>query len=147
MHLHCGTNNRKPRLTFTVPCTPVFILTFWPLTSSDFSTDPTFHQFHGLYTELDLHRIMSGLHGTFETDVACQQGTLILPDTWFRPPFWDLLVLQLLRPDSSNLPCLYWTFHIEYPLVLSRFCLKVGQRSRSQWYHLKRFHLLSTQAK
>ena len=38
------------------------------------------------------------------------------------PPFWDLLVLQLLKPDSSNLPCLYSTFHLEYPLVLSRFC-------------------------
>ena len=23
---------------------------------------------------------------------------------------------------SSNLPCLYSTFHLEYPLVLSRFC-------------------------
>ena len=61
----------------------------------------------------------------FATDVACQQGTLTLPDTWFRPPLWDLLVLQLLRPDSSNLPCLYSTFHLEYPLVLSRFCLKL----------------------
>ena len=38
-------------------------------------------------------------------------------------PFWDLLMLQLLRPNSSNLPCLYSTFHLEYPLVLSRFCL------------------------
>ena len=37
-------------------------------------------------------------------------------------PFWDLLMLQLLRPNSSNLPCLYSTFHLEYPLVLSRFC-------------------------
>ena len=37
-------------------------------------------------------------------------------------PFWDLIVLQLLRPDSSNLPCLYSTFNLEYPLVLSRFC-------------------------
>ena len=54
--------------------------------------------------------------------VACQQGTLTFPDTWFRPPLWDLLVLQLLRPDSSNLPCLYSTFHLEYSLVLSRFC-------------------------
>ena len=36
--------------------------------------------------------------------------------------FWDLLVLQLLRPNSSNLPCLDSTFHLEYPLVLSRFC-------------------------
>ena len=50
------------------------------------------------------------LYGAFATGVACQQGTLILPDTWFRPPLWDLLVLQLLRPDSSNLPCLYTTF-------------------------------------
>ena len=51
-------------------------------------TNPTFHQFHDLYTELDLHRlwvIMSGFHGAFATGVACQQGTLTLPDTWFRP--------------------------------------------------------------
>ena len=66
---------------------------------------------------------MSGFHGAFATGVACQQGTLTLPDTWFRPPFWDLLMFQLLRPNSSNLPCLYSTFHLEYPLVLSRFCL------------------------
>ena len=32
-----------------------------------------------------------------------------------------IIVLQSLRPDSKNLPCLYSTFHIEYPLVLSRF--------------------------
>ena len=66
--------------------------------------------------------IMSGFHGAFATGVACQQGTLTLPDTWFRSPLWDLLMLQLLRPNSSNLPCLYSTFHLEYPLVLSRFC-------------------------
>ena len=40
--------------------------------------------------------IMSGFHGAFATGVACQQGTLTLPDTWFRPPFLDLLMLQLL---------------------------------------------------
>ena len=56
--------------------------------------------------------------------VACQQGTLTLPDTWLRPQLWDLLVLQLLRPDSSTLPYLYSTFHLEYPLVLSRFCFQ-----------------------
>ena len=67
---------------------------------------------------------MSGFHGAFATGVACQQGTLTLPDTWFRPPLWDLLVLQLLRPDLSNLPCLYSTFDLEYPLVLSRFCFR-----------------------
>ena len=95
------------------------------LTNSDFPTNQTFHQFHDLYTELDLHRIMSGFHGAFATGVASQQGTLTLPDTWFRPPFWDLLMLQLLRPNSSNLPCLYSTFHLEYPLVLSRFCFEI----------------------
>ena len=68
--------------------------------------------------------IMSGFHGAFATGVAFQQGTLTLPDTWFRPPLWDLLV-QLLRPDSSNLPCLYSPFHLEYPLVLSRFCIQL----------------------
>ena len=75
--------------------------------------------------KVDLHRIMSGFHGAFATGVASQQGMLTLPDTWFRPPFWDLLMLQLLRPNSSNLPCLNSTFHLEYPLVLSRFCLKL----------------------
>ena len=69
--------------------------------------------------------IMSGFHGAFATGVTCQQGTLTLPDTWFRPPFLDLLMLQLLRPNSSNLPCLYSTFHLECPLVLSRFCFRI----------------------
>ena len=113
-------------------------MTFWPFTNSDFPTDQTFHQFHDLYTELDLHRIMSGFHGAFATSVASQQGTLTLPDTWFRPPFWDLLMLQLLRPNSSNLPCLYSTFHFEYPLVLSRFCFMYclwanGLRNKWTW--------------
>ena len=99
-------------------------MTFWPLTNSDFPTDQTFHQFNDLYIEFDLHQIMSSFHGAFATGVACQQGTSTLPDTWFRHRFLDLLVLQFLRPwpDSSNLPCLYSTFHLEYPLVLSRFC-------------------------
>ena len=30
--------------------------------------------------------IMSCFHGAFATGVECQQGTLTLPDTWFRPP-------------------------------------------------------------
>ena len=45
------------------------------------------------------------------------------------PLFWDLLVLQLLRPDSSNLPCLYSTFHLEYPWYFLDFaysCRSVG---------------------
>ena len=97
-------------------------MTFWPLTNSDYPTNQTFHQFHDLDTKFDLQRITGGFHRAFATGVACQQGTLTLPDTWFRPPFWDLLMLHLLRPNSSNLPCLYSTFHLEYPLALSRFC-------------------------
>ena len=115
-------------------------MTFWPLTNSDFPTDQIFHQFHDLYTELDLHRIMSGFHGAFATGVASQQGTLTLPDTWFRPQFWDLLVLQLLRPNSSNLPCLYSTFHLGYPLVLSRFCL--WKSNYANWCHRSRIHMM-----
>ena len=80
----------------------------------DFKIDTTYN--------LSVSRVMSGFHGAFATGVASQQGTLTLPDTWFRPPFWDLLMLQLLKPNSSNVPCLYSTFHLEYPLVLSRFC-------------------------
>ena len=107
------------------------------MTISDFPTDQTFHQFHDLYTELYLHRIMSGFHGAFATGVASQQGTLTLPDTWFRPPFWDLLMLQLLRPNSSNLPCLYSTFHLEYPLVLSRFCFsRSGVKGQGHMLHI-----------
>ena len=45
-----------------------------------------------------------------------------LPDAWFRPHFWDLLMIQLLRPGFLNLPYVNSSFCIEYPSVLSRFC-------------------------
>ena len=52
-----------------------------------------------------------------------QEGNdLTIPDTWFRPTFWDLFMLQLLRPVSPSVPCFFLTFHFEYPSVLSRFC-------------------------
>ena len=59
-------------------------MTILPLTNSDFPTDQTSHQFHDLDTEL-----VRGFQGAFKTitGVACQQGTLTLLDTWFRPPF------------------------------------------------------------
>ena len=101
------------------------MMTFWPSTSySDFPTDQTFHQFHELNIVHDFHRIMSGFYGTFPTGVACKQGALTLPDTWFLPPFLDLLMLKLLWPDFTNLSCLFSTLHLEYLLVLSRFCLR-----------------------
>ena len=84
--------------------------------NSDLPTNQTFHQFHDLYTELDLHRIMSGFHGAFATGVASQQGTLTLPDTWFRPPFWDLLMLQLLETKFLELAMSLLDFSPRIPL-------------------------------
>ena len=43
-------------------------------------------------TELDLDRITSGFHRALAKGVACQQGTLTLPDTWLYPPLWELLI-------------------------------------------------------
>ena len=98
-------------------------MTFWPLTNSDFLTDQTFHQFHDLYTDFDLHRIMSGFHGAFATSVASQEGTLTLPDTWFRPPLFGLACAPIVETRFLKLVMSYSTFHLEYPLVLSRYCL------------------------
>ena len=48
-------------------------------------------------------------------------------------------MLQLLRPNSSNLPCLYSTFHLEYPLVLSRFYFDLLLRNLTL---LSRLHII-----
>ena len=94
----------------------------WLANLSDFS--PISWSWNWAWTSpLDLHRITSGFHGAFATHVACQQGMLTFPETLLRPPFWDLLLLQFLRPVFQNLPCLFSTFHLENPSVLSRFCL------------------------
>ena len=60
---------------------------------SDFRSDQTFAQFNNPDTELELHRITNSFHWTFATCLASQRGTLTFPDTWFRPPFWVLLIL------------------------------------------------------
>ena len=79
-------------------------MTFWSLTSySDFPTDRTFHQFHDLNTELDLHRITSSFFGAFANGYGMPAGNAY--------PSGHLFMLDLLRPDFSNLPCLYSTFH------------------------------------
>ena len=65
--------------------------------------------------------ISRGFNRVFATDVACQKGTFTLR-TSGSVPFWDALVLQLLRPVFLNLSCLFPTFHLEYPSVFSRFC-------------------------
>ena len=98
-------------------------MTLWPSTSySDFSTNQTFNKFHDLDTELDLHRTTSIFQWTFAIGVACQQGTLTLPDTRYRT-FSGLFMLHLLRVVFPHFPCLLFTFHPEYPSELSRFCI------------------------
>ena len=47
--------------------------------------DRTFHQWYGIDTKLDLYWIASGFRLAFVSGMACQQETLILPNTWFRP--------------------------------------------------------------
>ena len=61
----------------------------------DFPTAQTVQQFRDDDTEFDLHRITSGFHGAFSTGMACQKGTLTLPDTWFRP-FLGLVYSRLV---------------------------------------------------
>ena len=59
--------------------------------------------------------------------MACQQGTLTLPpNTWFRPPFWDLIMLQLLSPNSSSLPCRLFTSNTPWYFLdfASRICFE-----------------------
>ena len=64
----------------------------WSLTSNnDFPTYQIFDQFRDLDNELVPNQITSGFYGTFATGVACQQGTLILPDTCFLTTFGTCL--------------------------------------------------------
>ena len=94
------------------------------LTNSDFPTRSDFPPISWPWYRVWPSPIMSGFHGPFATGVACQQGTLTLPDTWFRPPFWDLLMLQLLWPDSSILAMSLLDFSHRIRLgTNSRFCI------------------------
>ena len=98
----------------------------WPLTSyHDFPTDQTFHQFHNLDTEFDLHRITSGFHRTFATGVACQQGTRTLPDTWFRP-LWLKLFRPLLRLAVSFLDFSPWIPFVTFSILHCTVALILG---------------------
>ena len=91
---------------------PFEVFSFFPVDLDDLDTD------------LDLQRTTSWFHGVFATGVACKHGVLTFPDTWLRLPLWGgggLLMLQLLKQVFSNLRCLFSTFYLEYPLVLSLF--------------------------
>ena len=70
--------------------------------------------------------ISSGFHGSFATDVACQQGTRALPDTWFRS-FLGLAYVPIVETSFLELVMIFTTFNLEYPSVLSRFCFQTCQ--------------------
>ena len=99
-------------------------MTFWPLTNSDFSSDQTFHHFMTFilsltFTELwvvSMEHLQRVWHASRERLPFRTPGSV---------PFLGLACVPMLRPDSSNLPCLYSTFYLEYPLVLSRFCFLI----------------------
>ena len=79
-------------------------------------TNQTFHQFHDLDTELDLHRLWVVFHGAFATGVAYQQGTLTLPDTWFRPPILGLANAPIVETKFPELAMSLLDFSPRIPL-------------------------------
>ena len=87
----------------------------------DSPTDHIFHQFRDLDIELDLHRITGSFRGVFAMDVACQQGTLTLPDTWFHSPLLKLAYPRIVETIFPELVLVFSTFEFEYPSVLSMF--------------------------
>ena len=99
-------------------------MTFWSLTNSDFQTNQTFHQFHDIDTKLHRFWVVSMEHLQRMWHASRERLPFRTPGSV--PHCGTCFVLQLFKPDSSNLPCLYSTFHLEYPLVSSRFCLSVS---------------------
>ena len=79
--------------------------------------------------------IMSGFHGAFETGVACQQGTLTIPDTMFRPycgacfcsNCWDQIPRTchvFTRLITSNTPWYFLDFaflHLQSPFPTLKY--------------------------
>ena len=59
---------------------------------------------------------MSGFHGAFATGVACQQGTFILPDTWFRPLILGLASAPIVETRFLELAMSLLNFSPRIPL-------------------------------
>ena len=87
---------------------------------SDNPTNQSFYQFHDLDTEL----WPSPNNKWFQWSVCSGCGMSVGNAYPFRIPgsvsrFGTCLWMRLVFP---NLPCLFSTFHLEHPSVLSRFC-------------------------
>ena len=74
-----------------------------------------------LKTNLIFTELREGFHWAFATGEVCQQGTLTLPDTKFRPVFMTLIRVYWWNHIFPNLSWFSWLFHFGYPSVLSRF--------------------------
>ena len=98
---------------------PECSMTFWHSTCyNDFLTNQTFHKYYDLGTDLNLRRIniARSFNGAFATDVACQQGTLTLPDNRFRH-FLELAYAHIVETSFTELTVSFLEFHLEYPSV------------------------------
>ena len=103
-------------------------MTFWPLISyyQNSQSIRLSTNFMTLIPSLTF-RIMSGFHGAFATSVACQQGTLTLPNTWFRPPFLRLACAPIVETSFPKLAVSFLDFSPWIPLcnfsilLISRF--------------------------
>ena len=60
--------------------------------------------------------IMSSFHGVFATGMACQQGTLTLPDTWFRPTIVGLACAPIVETRFLELAMSLLDFSPRIPL-------------------------------
>ena len=56
--------------------------------------------------------------------VAYHLGIFTLPDTWFRP-FFGLAYAPIVETSFPELAVSFLDFYLEYPSVLSRFCLEI----------------------
>ena len=73
-------------------------------------TDQTFHLFHEINTELDLHRITSD---EFLGAFVWHANKKRLPFHNLVPSLLGFAGVSMLRPGFRNLPCLFWTFYLE----------------------------------
>ena len=112
-------------------------------------TNQTFHQFHDLGTELDLHRLwvvsMEHLQRVwyasrerlpFRTPGSVPRcGTYLCSNCWDQIP-GTFHVLYILVEVSIHI---YSTFHLEYSLVLSRFCFVSMYQEDFHLSHYRQF--------
>ena len=66
---------------------------------------------------------MSGFHGAFARGVACQQGTLTLPDTRLSPTFWDIACAPVVETRFLELAMSLLDFSPWIPLGSFSICL------------------------